>query len=103
MSDDCFHDFQNKVSSCLLTECENPFSNPLQETCSGFPIAACVPKSVSKSACDPQNCSENRSVKEIESRRRNRMRLLEQSLELVGAIKETNRYLIFIFRFYKAG
>jgi hypothetical protein len=28
-------------------------------SCSGFPIAACVSKSCSVTACDPENCSES--------------------------------------------
>jgi hypothetical protein len=35
---------QNKVSVCfyeIITNCENPSSNPQQGACSGFPEAAC--------------------------------------------------------------
>jgi hypothetical protein len=42
---------QNKVSSSFyeINNCENSSSNPLQEACSGFPIAASDSKSCSKS------------------------------------------------------
>jgi hypothetical protein len=71
-----FHNFlpflvkkiQNKVSACFyeisgksLTNCENLSSIPLQEACSGFPVAACDLKFFSKAACDPENCSESRT------------------------------------------
>jgi hypothetical protein len=50
LSSDGFHNFwlsfceenPNKVSASF---CENPSSNPIQEACSGFPIAACYCKS----------------------------------------------------------
>ncbi len=35
----CEEHYINKVF-CLLTKCENPSSNPLQEACSGFSVAA---------------------------------------------------------------
>jgi hypothetical protein len=44
-----------------LTNTENPSSNPLQEACSGFQVAACDSKKiVLKAVCDSENCAESR-------------------------------------------
>jgi hypothetical protein len=65
-----------------LTNCENPYSNPLQDVCYVFPRAACDSKVVAKAACDPENCSEshprmytaeNQLMREMESRNRTLM------------------------------
>ncbi len=39
-----------------LTNCEIPSSNPFSGACFGFLIAACVSKSCSETASDPENC-----------------------------------------------
>jgi hypothetical protein len=42
-----------------LTICTNLSSNPLQEGCSNFQIAAFDSKGVPQAACNPENCSES--------------------------------------------
>jgi hypothetical protein len=47
-----FEENPNKVSACFyetLTTVKNPYSYPLQGSCSGFPEAACDSKSCSES------------------------------------------------------
>jgi hypothetical protein len=52
----------NKVSACFfeITNSENPSSNPLQEACYGFHVAACVTlKVVLKPTSDSENLFES--------------------------------------------
>ncbi len=97
-----------------LTNCENPFSKPLQGACSGFPVTL---KVVLKAAFDPENCSKSRTwhvhcalhivhwmlekiIDQWETRKAGTevlTRLLEQFLDFVSVFKEASRNLLLFY------
>ncbi len=98
----------------LLKKCENPSSNPLQEACSGFPLASSDSQSCSKSHTWSWKLFwkpainfhrwKSRPMREKESRNRNLMQLFEQSSGRLGSVfKGPSRNLKIIFLFKQAG
>jgi hypothetical protein len=88
-----------------LTKSENPFSNPLQETCSSLPRAACVPKA----ACDLKTvpkAGHQCTLKKIEQWERKKagtyvFAACRTFLQLVSVFKEASRNSCFFFSLAK--
>jgi hypothetical protein len=81
------------------TNCDNPFSNFLQEACSGLPIAACDFKVVIKNSFQNRPwlysyTGENQPMRSKVSQNRSFNRLPEPSLKLVSFFKEASRNCI---------
>ncbi len=88
-----------------LTNCENPFINPHQGACFGFPIAACDSKSCLKAVCDLRIVSktDHECILEATNESEGKLEQIFDEAFKTSVFKEETRNFIFNFLLNKAG